>query len=211
MTHQGDAVNRGGGPKTKAGKRRSSRNAVTHGLNTIKPSNPRYSVRIAKLAKRMCGNLDDAQLYGYALAVAECDFFLCEIRQHAVHLIERLLNENAFTTFNRQLKKTMKAIMDCVDRPEPGAVDRVYPNWSSPENLAGWPDNVPEEALTIHALFWEGFPRSRKLPEAIRLAMPALMRAERYERRAWSRRSRAFQRFILRREFIIRNVSGIVA
>jgi hypothetical protein len=82
---------RGGGPKTARGKAQSSRNSLLHGLNTINRNNVAYSQEIFEIANAMCDEEKDPILYEKAIAVAECDLLIAQVRSYRSSLIERMM------------------------------------------------------------------------------------------------------------------------
>src|SRR6478735_6048857 len=67
------------GPRTVAGKLRSSRNGLRHGLASIGRSNPRHAEEIERIAKNICDD-SDPELFELALGIAENEFILRCVR-----------------------------------------------------------------------------------------------------------------------------------
>jgi hypothetical protein len=82
------------GPRTQAGKIRSSYNALRHGLAAThrRQSAP---AEVERLAQAICGEEYDAALLAAARAVAENAFVLTAIRQQRIVVIERLKEATA--------------------------------------------------------------------------------------------------------------------
>ena len=59
------------GPRTAAGKARSSRNAFRHGLAGFNSQNPVLFEQIAQMAKAICARQDNPLLFEQALLIAE--------------------------------------------------------------------------------------------------------------------------------------------
>ena len=72
---------RAGGPKTVAGKKRSSRNAQRHGLAVPVTSLPDCDVAITRLARLICGDHAGERRLTHARAIAEAQLDLTRIRE----------------------------------------------------------------------------------------------------------------------------------
>ena len=188
------------GPRTAAGKLRSSRNALRHGLAAISRHNPECLPEIERIANALCKGDTDPLLFEQALIFAENDYILRCVRSEGLAAIERMRDPTA-TPFTkpgealarakarfRQAKrayeqllaaKTKNAARNSKDQhPAPSPNNTVTSNGSSE------PIREPEP-LAMRDEF-----------DAVRLALPDLKRLERYERRGWSRRKRAIRDFI---------------
>jgi hypothetical protein len=89
------AGTRSGGPRTIAGKTRSSLNALRHGLAARHPRQTAPLDALDRLAQAICGGKDDAELLAAARAIAETSFVLHAIRQQKIIAIERLKDATA--------------------------------------------------------------------------------------------------------------------
>jgi hypothetical protein len=76
------------GPRSSAGKRLASRNAIRHGL-TVRLSGPAFERAAESLARKLAGNTDDALTLELARTAAEAEFELTRVRQTRTALIER--------------------------------------------------------------------------------------------------------------------------
>jgi hypothetical protein len=81
-------VDRSGGPRAAAGKRRSRLNAHKHGLSIPVTADQYLSKTAADLAKFMAGERADDAMFAQGLIIAECELTLRRIRQAKVTAIE---------------------------------------------------------------------------------------------------------------------------
>jgi len=79
------------GPRTATGKACASRNSRKHALCTISRNNPLYAPRIEAIARAICSEATNAELWEQALTIAECTTLLACARAEGIALIERLL------------------------------------------------------------------------------------------------------------------------
>lgn len=155
------------GPRSGAGKKRASRNSFRHGLSAkIVPSAERAKY-IEDLAREIAGGASDLVSLELARTAAEAALDLARIRQVRVALIDRLV---MFGTFDvpEAASKTMGDVMHFMTTfletgklPKPADAAETMPSMG-PERTA----------------------------EAVRRALPELMRLDRYERRATAQRRR---------------------
>jgi hypothetical protein len=78
------------GPRSKAGKEASSRNALRHGLAISIGSDPAFRDDIEKLAIALSGSEKTQNLYGIAREAAEATLELSRIRKLRTSLFEKL-------------------------------------------------------------------------------------------------------------------------
>jgi hypothetical protein len=191
------------GPRTEAGKRSASRNALRHGLAAIKRDDPAFFPQIERRAKALCNGDTHPLLFEQALIIAENDFIFECVRRERIHAIERMRDPDAtpFTKPREALarakarirqaelayeqllaaKAKNTAATNCKDR-HPGSGPTNNPSTSN--GSSSEPIREPKP-LAMRDEF-----------DAMRLALPDLRRLERYERRAWSRRKRAIREFM---------------
>jgi hypothetical protein len=189
------------GPRTAAGKLRSRRNALRHGLAAISRHNPECLPEIERIANALCKGDTDPLLFEQALIFAENDYILRCVRSEGLAAIERMRDPTA-TPFTkprealarakarfRQAKrayeqllaaKTKNAATNSKDRhPAPRPTNNMVTSNGSSESIR------EPKPLAMRDEF-----------DAMHLALPDLKRLERYERRGWSRRKRAIRDFI---------------
>ena len=182
---------RSGGPRTKAGKAKSSRNALKHGFATRLKADPLLLRQSKGLALAICGEAyTNKKLLAQALVVAECELIVQQISEQKLILIERL--QDPFTIpIAKDTMSNRKRLLDYLCEQSDLAHDAA-------EQLCTKLKTQGEEALTQQdmALTEKWSLEGRDEFEAIREAMTDLDRLGRYERRAWSRRHRAMREFI---------------
>jgi hypothetical protein len=191
------------GPRTAAGKRRASRNALRHGLAAIGRDNAAVFPDIERRAKAFCNGDTDPLLFEQALIIAENEFILRCVRIERVAAIERMRDPNAipFTKTHASLARAKARIREAEltyeqliaakaknaseNNAEARDSARKPTNNASMSNASGGEPTRQPKPIALRDEF-----------DAMRLAMLDLNRLERYERRAWSRRKRAVRAFI---------------
>jgi hypothetical protein len=77
------------GPRSGAGKNRSSRNAYRHGLTLSITSTAAFAKQLDKLVREIAGDTSDAIMLERARAIAQSELDLARVRRAKVALIER--------------------------------------------------------------------------------------------------------------------------
>ena len=157
------------GPRSSVGKRRTSRNAYRHGVTASVTSSAERTKRIERLARKIAGNVTDVIILGCARDVAQAELDLAQIRQVKVALIGRMLAFGEFQApevFNSVVQ--MKQILNALDQSR-----AIVP--------------IPVEAATRPSA------EPERLAEAVRRALPELLKLDRYERRAVVLRDRSIR------------------
>jgi hypothetical protein len=166
------------GPRSTPGKKRASHNAFRHGL--MKPiSSAEFDREVEALARQIAGDAEDPISLELAHDAAEAELELARVRRVKVALIERV------TAFGR------------FDVPQ---------RFASPKDEGAW--------ILQHffgATLWKGRPKfaidplpampsrePQRTAEAVRRALPDLLKLNRYESRAVTRRDRAIRAITLR-------------
>jgi hypothetical protein len=169
---------RSSGPRSGEGKRRSSQNAYRHGLSAGVNAHVEYVKDIEALARKIAGNSTDVVVLECARTFAQAEFDLARIRRLKVALVSRVMAFGEFespATFPslREINQFFKGF----DRGE-----LILPERSKPQPM---PTTEPERSA-----------------EAIRRALPELMRLNRYERHAAARRARAMHTLLERKGYL---------
>jgi hypothetical protein len=164
------------GPRSSTGKKRSSHNAHTHGL-TLSISSAAIE-QLEKRTRKIAGGSKDEIILEHARAAAQAELDLARVRQVKVALIERASGLGALDApqLFGSLAKEMRYLKSILSaRAPPSLPERVDP-------LATMPTQVPERTA-----------------EAVRRTLPELVKLDRYESRAVSRRDRAIREIVRRR------------
>jgi hypothetical protein len=156
------------GPRSPAAKKRVSRNAYRHGLSSNVIWSKKLSKQLHERARSLVSNSQDPLTLERARAVAEAELDIACVRRAKVSLIERIsafgaLDPPQFTS--RGIIRWLRAYERGIDLP---------PSFA----MAGVPPAMPPEG-------------PERSTEAIRRALPELLKLDRYERRAAARRDRA--------------------
>ena len=201
-------------PRSKSGKIRASFNALRHGFAATHPRRRPPAGVVDRVAKAICGDDNDAELFTAARAIAETAFILDAIRQQKIIVIERLKEATAIAlrkgdnSFDLGKARFMTAWLAYRE------IQIFIPQVMKKHNLPMPPMEVAGEIVPIELkvllaeeeLSEEEEERllvisrreirrqQRTEYEALEEAVPDLIRLERYERRAWSRHKRAKRR-----------------
>jgi hypothetical protein len=189
------------GPRTAAGKLRSSRNALRHGLAAISRHNPECLPEIERIANALCKGDTDPLLFEQALIFAENDYILRCVRSEGLAAIERMRDPTAtpFTKPREALARAQARFRQAKRAYEQllAAKTKNAATNSKDRHPAPSPTNNMVTSNDLSEPVREPKPLAmRDEFDAMRLALPDLRRLERYERRAWSRRKRAIRDFI---------------
>ena len=221
------AGTRNTGPRTRAGKRRSSFNAIRHGLAAAHRRQHAPAAAVERLAQAICGDQQDG-LYSAARAIAENEFVLSAIRQQKIVVIERLKEataialrkgDNSLTLAkarflqawldHREIQKLVRQVMNKYELK--GRLEVLTGDLVPIQIKVLLEEEEPteeEEERALDRARKEVKRQQRTEYEALEEAIPDLIRLERYERRAWSRQKRAIQEFVLMK--FARAMAGLV-
>lgn len=166
------------GPRSAAGKQRAGQNAVRHGLFSVAT---RVSAleEIEALARSLAGEGADAIALAHARGAAEADIELNRARRTRLALIERVESLGSlevswfFPTSPREVLRLIKR-----------------DTWSGRGRPPKSPEPEPEDFLASMPVPATGPERTL---EAMRRALPELVKLTDYEKRAAARRNRAIR------------------
>jgi hypothetical protein len=160
------------GPHSAAGRKRSSWNSFRHGLTAGVAAAAERIKYIERLTRKIAGASTDIVTLEYARTLAQAEFDLAQIRRAKVALISRLM---AFGELDKpdesQSPSYVKLFLRGLKRGECILPERV--------EAPATPTTEPERTA-----------------EAIRRALPELIKLDRYKRRAVARRDRAVRSIV---------------
>src|SRR5262249_20000195 len=159
------------GPRSAASRKRSSRNSLRHGLAAGVATTAERLKHIERLARKIAGASADVVTLGNARTLAQAAFDLAQIRRVKGALISRVMAFGAFETPDSIEPKEVRRLIRALKRGEFVVPERV--------EFPAMPAADPERTA-----------------EAIRRALPELIKLDRYERRAAVRRARALRSFM---------------
>jgi hypothetical protein len=159
------------GPRSSAGKRRTSGNSYRHGLGATAPLNATTAEAVERLAREIAGRRQDAVTLEDARTAAQATFDVAQVRRVKIALIEatRIIGncDPRVATRPRSIKRAFDYLRKRAEaRKRLARLDRT----------AALPANKEGSA------------------EAMRRALPELLKVDRYERRAAARREKALRR-----------------
>jgi hypothetical protein len=161
------------GPRSRAGRKRASRNSYRHGLSSGVATSAEFAKHVESLARKIAGCGADAVSLEVARAVARAEFELAQIRRVRVALIARMAEFGEL-----EVPDPLRTCRDVIRSLT--SIDRGRPcDLPTPPSV---PSTEPDRSA-----------------EAVRRALPELLKLDRYERRATARRDRATRHLIARK------------
>jgi hypothetical protein len=178
---------KGGGPEIGKGPSPSSQNALTHGLSTIHRQNDFFGGEICRLADALCAGSSNSLLREQAIRIPEAQVLLRCVRAEQIAALERLLDSRA-----RPVRGGLANLAEARARSNEfgRTLDQIH---AAAEQAVQTGSSDPDPTLPLRK-FWTN--HQRDTVHAMRLALPALRRLQRYESRAWSLRRRAMNSFV---------------
>lgn len=158
------------GPKSKAGKKRVSRNALRHGLavpiSSIEPANG----KVRRLAHLIVGDGANPELLDLAYRAAEAEIDLVRVRRARLVAIEKPLTDPDYHISKAHGASAIRAFRDLYRRRQG--------NFSEEEFFAS----------TRHRMAYVRLDEAARVSTVVLDVTKELARIDRYERRALSRR-----------------------
>ena len=152
---------RSSGPRSIAGKQRVSRNACRHGLSVSITVDRAFGEQIEQLAREIAGDTQSEVKLECARAIAAAELDLARVRQAKVALIERVMAAGALNLADSEV-------------PRKVLQSRTLAREVQAQEAPAMPSAEPSRSA-----------------EAIKRALPALVKFDRYEQSARARRDRA--------------------
>lgn len=156
------------GPRSVAGKTRAGRNAYRHGLSLSLTSSAATAKQVDKLSRKIAGNIKNEVVLKLARDAAEAVLELERIRKVKIALIERVLAFDALEPAAPLSKMNIRQLKLALA----GKARLEAPI----DPLATLPSEGPQRSA-----------------EALRRALPDLLKLDRYEGRAIGRRDQAIR------------------
>lgn len=208
------------GPRTLQGKSRARGNAWRHGWSAAIKVHSTDSADVERMAKAICGDHTTPAMYEQALIIAECEILLLNLRAARVaaikhHRIVELQPKNANQIPGSLTNEEWTLAFEDLELGQPRAVTKLltraaravlayqakraeaeYQNAAQSRNEQS--SQLPPASLDAAvqpASEDRQTPRTRDDVEAFQRALPELVRMNRYEKRALSRRKRAIRMF----------------
>ena len=194
-----------GGPRTAAGKRRASCNALRHGLNLVSRHNPAHFPEIERIAKAYCEGDNDPSLFEQAMIIAENDVIIMRVDAECLAAIARMRDPDAIPFSNRKASLARARARFEQAKFLYAKLMRARLNACSTSNCAAEKKSAVSKPATSANTAASLTTKAAKKPqaptqyddfEAMCRAAPDLARLAPYRRRAVSRRNRAIRDFI---------------
>ena len=163
------------GPRSVAAKERASRNAYRHGLSSSLPSSGATAKRLDEFARKIAGGSKNEIVLEHARCAAQAERDLACVRRVKVALIQRVSALGALDA--PQVFGSLAEDIRYLKSVLSGRAPPILPEPIDP--LATMPTQEPERTA-----------------EALRKTLPELIKLNRYESRAVSRRDRAIREIV---------------
>ena len=173
------------GPRSSAAKKRASRNAYRHGLTLSLTSSTAFAKRLDKLARKIAGDSKSEIIREHARSAAQAGLDLARVRQVKIALI-----------------KSVSALGALGAPQDMGSVIKAYLYLElalEGKTPRGRPPAIPEPVDPLATMPTQ---EPERTAEAVRRALPELLKLDRYESRAVARRDRAIREITIRRAIV---------
>jgi hypothetical protein len=208
------------GPRTAAGKKRVSANALRHGLATIARNSAAGSAQIELIAKVICGDAATPAQYEQALIIAESEVVLMHVRAVRVAVIEgarRIAPVPGALIPGFPTDHEWTQAIDDLARGRPRGTTKLLNRGANAVRAftakiatsnhvdegkterADGGQRQPESQNNVNMSAPPAHPAAtaaRNEVEVLRQALPELIRLDRYAQRALSRRQRAIRNLV---------------
>jgi hypothetical protein len=166
------------GPKTIAGKKRASLNALRHGLAS-QGLRPIEAERVEQLARQIAGDFESRTVLEFARSVAAAELELAQIRQVQADLIALALSLGSLDP------------LDSLSSVDKSWRSMIREQWTA--GMQGVKPPPPTKNINPSASM--AVVSSERMADAVRRLLPELRMIYRYEARAISRRDKAVRKF----------------
>jgi hypothetical protein len=196
------------GPRSRAGKRRASRNAYRHGLASSRKPDAATARKLDQLARQIAGDSNSEIILELARSAAEAELDLARVRLASVALINRVSAFGAIDPFSDELAKDKAKLQRLRAelrqfRAELRQFRAELPHFNACQAqhrkaLCKILYRDGRHTALVEEDSNENMPTQEpeRTAEAVRRALPELVKLNRYQVRAASRRNRAIKEII---------------
>jgi hypothetical protein len=189
------------GPLSRAGKRRSSRNAYRHGLASSRKADAATARKLDQLARQIAGDSNSEIILELARSAAEAELDLARVRLASVALINRVSAFGAIDPFSDELAKDKAKWQRLRAELRHFRAELRHFKACQPQHRKALCKILYRDgrhAALVEEDFTENMPAQEpeRTAEAVRRALPELVKLNRYQVRAASRRNRAIKEII---------------
>lgn len=162
------------GPKSDAGKKRSSENAYRHGL-TVPISTVESVAQLKELSRQLAGDTADVNILTLSDRAADAQLDLARVRRIQSALIERVLKDSAFRDGTFDPQEELRAAQ-------------------ADSSKAEWQERPPQPDMLDAFTALPPGKEDRPFTSDVELILAELIKTFRYEKRAAGRRDRAISK-----------------
>lgn len=186
------------GPRSAEGKASSRGNANKHGLSIPVPSLPELAQAVTQLAQQIAGESESLLVRQAATRVAEATIDVLRVRRARLQVLETLMSTLDQPT-PPPVERRLPPLPALPRRLTRGAMSRAYDEGGGAAMAALWDayaieeDQVSFQIEYIKRSHREAQQRVKQHSQRLRSSWAHLLKLERYERRAMSRRRTAIK------------------